>query len=101
MFLTVLSVFILLYFLKPGLGNLALEKTGICSKGILLNETERVRYHKPTLLYQLNINGIIYKGNSNIEDLSQVGDSICIVYLKRFPSINRPFSFFKDSRCSG
>ncbi len=68
---------------------------GVCTTGYLTEETERIRYHKATIVYKFQIGDKTYKGNSNIEDLSQAGKNICIVYYPEYPSINRPLSRFE------
>jgi hypothetical protein len=86
---------IILYFSKPAIENFFLKRKGICSKAVLTNNKVGIRYHKSTLVYEFNINSLKYTGNSNIDDWSKVGDSICIVYLYDLPSINAPKSYFK------
>ncbi len=88
-------LFFTLFFLKIAIGNFLLKNQGICIKSILTNELLETRSHKPTLIYNFWLNGKKYDGNSNIEELNKVGDSISIVYLKWMPSINRPISFFE------
>ncbi|KAF2327389.1 hypothetical protein [Flavobacterium daemonense] len=88
-------LFFILFFSKIAIGNLLLKSQGICTKSILTNELSKIRGHKPTLVYNFWLNGKRYDGNSNIEELNKVGDSICVVYLKWMPSINRPISFFE------
>lgn len=89
-------IFIILFFLKTSIGNYLLEIKGSCTKSVLTNETTKVKYHSPTLVYNFWINGKVYDENSNVEDLSKAGDSICVVYLEWMPSINRPLSFFDE-----
>ena len=93
--------FFALFFLKIAIGNFLLKRQGICTKSILTSEVEKVRNHKPTLVYNFWVNGEKYDGNSNIEELNKVGDSICVVYLKWYPNINRPTSYFEEkSNCN-
>ena len=80
--------------LKTILGNVLLKDNGVCVKALLINEQNRVRSHKATLLYQFMYKNKVYEGNSLEEDLTKVGDSVCIVYLQSFPSINRPVKYF-------
>jgi hypothetical protein len=67
---------------------------GVCISATLTGETQRIQYHKSTLVYNFVINNKTYKGDSNIEDLSMAGQNICIVYYPEFPSINRPLYRF-------
>lgn len=97
----ILLILLVAYLLKPGIGNYLLKSNGVCKKAILTNDKEGLRYHKSTLLYQFYVNAEIYKGNSNIDDWSKAGDSICVVYLSQMPEINRPYSFFKgEAKCN-
>lgn len=73
-----------------------LKNYGLCKESVLTNEIRYFRSHKPALSYNFWLNGKVYDGNSNVEDLSKVGDSICVVYLEWIPSINRPSSFFDE-----
>ena len=75
-------------------GNIALKNFGKCTKGVLKNEIVYVRYHKNTLYYEFTYENKIYKGNSLEEDLTKIGDSVCIVYLESFPNVNKPIKYF-------
>lgn len=88
----IVGVFILL---RAFIGDYMLKKNGVCAKAILINEQNRVRSQKATLLYEFNVNGKYYKGNSLEENLTRVGDSIYVVYLESFPSINKPLKYFE------
>jgi hypothetical protein len=47
-------------------------------------------------MYSFSYNGNEYKGNSLINSSTgKPGDSIEVVFLEAYPSINRPTSFFK------
>ena len=81
--------------LKGILGDLILKSSCTCIKALLITKTSRVRYAKATLYYRFILGNETYEGNSLVEDLSKVGDSVCIVYLESLPSINRPISYFK------
>jgi hypothetical protein len=71
-----------------------LKNKGICGKGTLINELVYVKSHKNTLCYEFKFDGKTYKRNSLEEDPTKIGDSVCIVYLESFPSINRPLKYF-------
>lgn len=89
------GVFILL---RTFIGDYMLKKNGICAKAVLINEQNRLRSQKATLLYEFAVNGKSYDGNSLEEDLTKVGDSVCIVFLEAFPSINKPLKYFEDGK---
>ena len=76
-------------------GNYLLKKNGNCTNAILINEQIDAQASKPTLVYEFVINGKNYKRNSLVDDLSKVGDSVCIIYLVGCPSINRPLKYFE------
>lgn len=84
------------------IGDLLLKKSGVCAKAVLINEQNRVRSQRATLLYAFVVNGKNCNGNSLEEDLTKVGDSVCIVYLESIPGINRPLKYFESGtiKCS-
>ncbi len=90
----ILCLWVVYLILITVIGNLLLKNSGRCIKGVLLKQQSRTSNHKPDLYYEFAYNGKAYKGNSQEEDLSKVGDSVCIVYLKSFPSINRAVKYF-------
>jgi hypothetical protein len=71
-----------------------LPRQGFCSKAILIDKIAYTKSSKPTLYYRLTVDGRDYEQNSLEEDLTKVGDSVCVVYLKSFPSINSPLKYF-------
>ena len=83
-------------FLKTIIGNALLKNGGKCIAAVLINEQNRVRSHRATLLYEFKYNGNSYKGNSLEEDLTKIGDSVCVIYLESFPGINRPIKYFNN-----
>jgi hypothetical protein len=83
---SIFIIFFVIYFFKIAIGNFLLE-----------NEVNHFRSHPDALVYNFWVNGKVYDGNSNVEDLSKAGDSICVVYLDWMPNINRPLSFFDES----
>lgn len=94
----------ILYLLYATLGTLVkemfLKSKGRCITAVLINEAPGTihRYSSFNLLYKFSVDGKIYKGNSTETDLSKIGDSMCIVYLPSFPSINRPIAYFDNGR---
>jgi hypothetical protein len=93
---SIFIIFFVIYFFKIAIGNFLLEKTGFCKNAFLTNEVNHFRSHPDALVYNFWVNGKVYDGNSNVEDLSKAGDSICVVYLDWMPNINRPLSFFDE-----
>jgi hypothetical protein len=73
-----------------------LKNKGKCIKGVLIPELSSFahRFTKAALIYEFTYEGKIYSGNSLEEDESKIGDSVCVVYLPSFPSINRPVIYF-------
>lgn len=79
-----------------------LKHYGICKKGIITNERFTSRYSNPSLMYKFNYKGEIFEGLSLTDDVKQIGDSICIVFLESYPSIRRPLTFFdyNETKCN-
>ena len=94
LFFIVIVTWLSYILLRTTIGNIALKNFGKCTVSVLKNEIVYVRYHKNTLYYEFNYENKIYKGNSLEEDLTKVGDSVCVVYLESFPGINRPVKYF-------
>ncbi len=88
--------YLLYVILSTYVFNFLLKHYGACGEAILINESNRVRYHKATLMYNFYYNGEDYKSNSLEEDLTRVGDTINVVYLKFLPSVNRPTIYFEE-----
>lgn len=78
--------------------SLLLKSNGKCIKAILMPELTSLthRYTKASLVYEFSYNGKTYSGNSLVKDTSRIGDSVCVVYLPSFPSINRPLIYFQS-----
>jgi hypothetical protein len=86
---------------RPSIEDVLLKYSGNCVKGVLTSDSVRLKYHKADLLYRFMLNGKVYTGNSLISDRTKINDSLCIVFLKGFPSVNRPIGYFKNfSKCS-
>lgn len=71
-----------------------LRRNGVCKSALLTSELTRVRYHEAELVYELTVNGKIYKGNLENNKRS-AGSTICIIYLSNWPSINKPVKFYE------
>jgi hypothetical protein len=71
-----------------------LKHYGICKKGIITGVRLTSRSTTPSLMYKFEYKGETYKWPALTDDESQVGDSICIVFLESYPSIQRPLDYF-------
>ena len=74
--------------------NFLIKRQGICIQGVITTHTIHVRYSKPYYQYKIIVNGTEYLGSSLYTDEDKVGDSICVLYFKSFPSNNKPINFF-------
>ncbi len=82
------------FLLRSIVGDAMLKRNGKCTIGFLVNDINKVRSQKATLLYEFAYKNETYKGNSLEEDLTKVGDSVCVIYLESFPIVNRPIKYF-------
>jgi hypothetical protein len=75
---------------------------GICKKGIITNIRLTSPHTKPDLMYRFEYKGETYEWPALTDDESKIGDSICIVFLESYPSIQRPITFFDygDTKCN-
>lgn len=98
------------------IGGRILISFGTCTKGVITNDTitnapdSRSRYPedhhlkrwpKPDLLYKFSVNGKILEGVAFETDTAKIGDTVCVLYLKALPNINRPMKYFEydDVKC--
>lgn len=94
----------ILYLVYATLGTVVkeflLKNNGRCTTAVLINEAPGTihRYSSFNLLYKFTNEGKMYKGNSTETDTSKIGESICVVYLPSFPSINRPLKYFGSGK---
>jgi hypothetical protein len=79
-----------------------LKHYGVCKKGIITDVRLTSRHTKPDLMYRFEYKGETYKGHSSTDNENQIWDSICIVFLESYPSIQRPITFFDygDTKCN-
>jgi hypothetical protein len=98
--LLIASLFILTYAtLGVYIQNQLLKHNGVCRKACITSDLSSwtKRYTNMNYLYEFSFEGKVYRGNSLIHDNpSKIGDSICVVFLESFPSINRPLSYFGE-----
>jgi hypothetical protein len=95
-FVIIAVIGILYWFLRPSVEDLLLKRSGDCINAVITNDFTRVKYHKADYLYQFKIDGQVYTGNSLVTDARLIGESICVVYLRASPKVNRPVSYFKS-----
>ena len=92
---------ILLYgLINVIIANAILKQNGKCIKAVLYGETYGGKTN-PSFEYKFSIAGKNYDGLVVEDRLLKIGDSICVVYLKNFPIINRPLTYFnnKEIKC--
>jgi hypothetical protein len=79
-----------------------LKHYGICKKGIITDVRLTNRYANPSFMYKFEYKGETYKWPALTDDEKQIGDSICIVFLESYPSIQRPLNYFDygDTKCN-
>lgn len=88
------SYFLIIFPLKL----LMLKYFGTKTIGIINSDLSRGtgRYARICNMYEFEYKGTIYEGNSQIpENRNIIGDSISIVFLDFWPSVNRPASYFE------
>ncbi|MBD1364842.1 hypothetical protein IDJ77_13555 [Mucilaginibacter sp. ZT4R22] len=87
----------LLYFLlKPFAEDFFLKSFGICANASITNESTRVRYQMADYKYQFSVAGRAFTGNSLVTDANKIGDTVCVVYLKVYPSVSRRVIYFNN-----
>jgi hypothetical protein len=90
----ILCIVILFYGLCNSiLGDIILKRNGICTEAYLYKQTYGGKT-KPSLGYRFLFNSKVYEGLIDEDRVLKVGDTICIVCLRSFPSINRPLTYF-------
>lgn len=93
---------VILYVLFNSIiADIFLRRTGKCIKAYIYTETIGTRT-SADLGFRFSINNEVYKGLMPVDKVLKVGDSICIVYLESFPSVNRPLRYFEsgEARCN-
>jgi hypothetical protein len=90
----IILIGIFLFFAERCSSDIFLPKYGKCINSKISTQTYSRRWHKDEYLYELVIEGNSYFGNSGIEIDSSHQDSICVVYLPIFPSINMRRNYF-------
>lgn len=93
MFFTALFFLILFEICFRSFKNYFLKNKAIQCKAIIVNEKNYYGNspvsHEFSYSYSFEIDGTIYKGNSNDSSL-KFGDTILIEYVNFYPSFNRP-----------
>jgi hypothetical protein len=77
------------------IANSILKRNGKCIKAVLYRETLSGKTH-PSFGYNFSINGKTYSGLIDENGSLEIGDTICVVYLKFFPRMNRPLNYFNN-----
>ncbi|OCB70432.1 hypothetical protein [Flavobacterium crassostreae] len=107
LFMIVLGLVIGHMFLKHPIQDRLLLKDGKSIEGIMINE--RGYNGKGSFLlkeengnsiiykYNFKMNGKLYKGDSQSSKFSP-GDTIEVLYLESFPSVNRPAYYLRDDK---
>jgi hypothetical protein len=96
-------VFLILFiypFISTGLFSYFLIKNyGICTKALVLEETNGGRYSSNTYKFQFSIKGKIIKGNLAKNEDYKPGDSVCVIYCSFYPEENRSCNFYNKVHC--
>ena len=87
--------------LNSFVADILLKKRGSCHTAIINKDVYGNRTG-PSLGYKFFLDGKIYYGAMFENGILKIGDSVCIVYLPLFPSINRPITYFDNGeiKCS-
>jgi hypothetical protein len=95
-------IFIVYVFVRSIIEVQLLKHYGVCKKGIITDVRLTSPHSKPDFMYKFEYKGEVYKGHSSTDDESQKWDSICIVFLESYPSIQRPITFFSygETKCN-
>jgi hypothetical protein len=95
----VLAILYCTYYLtSPSIEDFFLKRNGVCKSAVLTSEIIRIRYHQGEMEYSVIIDGKSYTGNSLESDKNKVGDSVCVVYLRSRPSVNRSLKYFEETK---
>ena len=94
--LIIIVAFAVFSISKSVVAEVILPKHGLCIKATLTKQTIRVKSSKAMLLYSFHLGGELYEGNSLETDRTKIGDSICVLYFRQYPGINRPEAFFAN-----
>lgn len=75
-----------------------LEKHPTCIKAIIYQDKYSGGYLGRRIAYSFKYNSKEYTGTMKEIKNLEIGDSIYIVFLKSFPSINKPLSYFNEEK---
>jgi hypothetical protein len=92
----ILTTGLFLFYLKRCSADVFLPKYGKCISSSVTDKTLSRRWHRDELLYEFYVEGYNYTGNSSIDADSLHRDSICVLYLEKYPSINIRYNYFKE-----
>lgn len=103
-FLLAIFLFFIYTFFKWPIQDYYLNKFGVVTIGKIINERgDNGKYGNMrkesngdaiVYCYAVNVNNKTYKGDSQSSNY-KIGDTIKVVYIKSYPSINRPSYYLK------
>ena len=91
---------VLIYTIAIPVLSMILEHWGEQTEATITSNTSTLfhRWSVSCYMYEFGLNGQIYTGNSLIKEgeSDKIGTKIKIYYFKKFPSFNRPLSYYDD-----
>jgi hypothetical protein len=86
-------ILIIAIFLNSYIQDSFLRKNHSCIKAQLYKDVFGGKT-RPSFKYYFVYKNKEYTGLVVKDDVLKIGDSICVIYLEKFPSVNRPLSYF-------
>ena len=91
---------VLIYTIAIPVLAMILEHWGEQTEATITSNTSTLihRWSVSCYMYEFGLNGQIYTGNSLIKEgeTDSIGKKIKVYYFKKFPSFNRPLSYYDD-----
>lgn len=85
-------------FLNVIIANTVLKRKGVWTKAIIYREVHgRSGYDWK---YRFFLNGEEQEGVVSEDGVLKKGDTVCVIYLKNFPSFNRPCNYYNSGEIS-
>ena len=95
-----ICVCVFIYALASPILSVVLEHCGVQTEAIITSNTSTWlhRWTESCYMYEFRLNGKFYTGNSLIKEgeSDKIGTKIKIYYFKKFPSFNRPLSYYDN-----
>ena len=95
-----ICVCVLIYTIAIPVLAMILEHWGEQTEATITSNTSTLfhRWSVSCYMYEFELNGQIYTGNSLIKEgeTDSIGKKIKVYYFKKFPSFNRPLSYYDD-----